>query len=85
MKIRNEKACVAIRHKTNFTYYVYLGDNGVVEVLAGQNVWVSSTGRLSMHMMVHLVVDLLDAHSPSEKEVTGDHIVQAEDATELVE
>lgn len=34
---------------------------------------------------MQLVVDLLGACSPSEKEVTVYHIVQAEDATDLVE
>jgi len=38
-----------------------------------------------MHMMVNLVAELLDANCPSGEEATVDHIVQAGDATDLVE
>lgn len=65
--------------------YVCDRDAGVAEVQAGQNVWASSTERLSRHRKVHSVADRLEAHSPSVEKATVYHTVQEEeDVTDLV-
>ena len=51
--MRYDETRIAIIYKTNIMCYVCYRDAAAVAVLADQNVLVSSTEKLSMHMKVH--------------------------------